>query len=321
MTQRGPRAIMYVTSDRRGVRRLVAALERDRDGRLWFVPDSVRITEHDRRGRRVTLGGLLGAHQAEGESELIDIAAHLAPLPDLCGDLDGDPTRGGSQRPPVELRWIGDEEPLSGSSWTAPGGAEFEIRSAPLRMATGRQAALLASSSAPEGPWLRPCTGASEEVINLLRLLTETGIPLTDDSGPFEPWLAGFGANHGIDGERIDTALSTLRERLSIAIVEGSDESVTSEDLRVVVRTDPAEDHVRWHFEVAIAGHETSFEFLTARYSQAAVADLRAVLDARLEPYWLLLFENRAELGPYFAGVVDVRRYLSENLDHMEFAP
>lgn len=315
MSAGGPRVLLYVTADREGRERLVAAIERDADGELWFVPDPARIAASDPRGRRATLGSLLCAHGGSGPDDLADLAAHLVPLPELALDERG------SEAPPtaLEVRLLGIDSCGLAERWRAPSGREIAILHAPLRLGPQRSAALLASAGAPGGPWLRPLDPITTEARRLLEVLAEVGLPLVQEQTLLERWLAELAARHSeLDPATRSNVLSGFRRALRTALLEGHAPRMEVAGACLTVQVEPAPDFVRWCLRLALGPLDERIELETARFASETVADLLAVVDGPLQPYWLLLFEERDGLGPYLAGAVDVRRFLSEHLDELE---
>ncbi|QDU65852.1 hypothetical protein [Engelhardtia mirabilis] len=308
-----PRALLYLAADLEDRPRLLAAIERDpaADAGIYLLPDSSRISERDVRGRRAPLGALLSPLAASNESALADVAAHLLPLPEL-----------GAEPVPriVDLRLIGLAASAFDAHWPAPGGGQFEVRSAAFALPGRREGAVLASRGAPHGPWLRPIGAVAPEVSALLALLAELGI---QHSGPalFENWLSAP-ARDGMHfepedaSEIVDGLRALLREEV---LGDGSGpREVRGCQMSISTETDGA--HLRWRIELRRGDDRRLLEHTTARYSPDAVAELLAVVDARLQPYWLLVFDRVEGLGASFVGLVELRRFLVENLDQLEGA-
>lgn len=303
------RALLYVAADLDGRPRLLAAIERGAaeggvEARL--LPDPVRISERDLRGRRAALGALFEPHSASSEAEFADIAAHLLPLPEL-----GAPAEPAA----VDLRLVGVEAAAFQPRWPAPGGGDFEVRCAPLRLPGDRVGALLAARGAPHGPWLRPIGAVGPEVAALLRLVGELGVR-TPEPDLFANWLGAAvdDGGAGLAGEALGTTLTELRRALREALLPGT--ATERDGVRVESRADGP--RLTWRFEVSRDGRPRVLELATARFAPDAMVELLAVVDARLEPYWLLVFDRIDGLGPTFVGLVDLRRYLVENLDELE---
>lgn len=302
------RALLYVAADIDGSPRLLAALERDAaTGTLRMAPDADRVSERDTRGRRTQLGALLSAPRTAGEDDLADAAAHLLPLPDL----------GQSAAPPtVDLRLVGLDASAFGSSWPAPGGGQFNLRPRPLRLPGARTGALLASRGAPGGPWLRPIGDAPVGVANLLSLLAELGLRTTE-LPLLAPWIdaAVDGGSSSPVGGR---CLAALRELVQSSLLGREVYAATVESIELELGVRAVDEGLLWTFELRDGGEVRNLEHRTAGYSPDAAAELLAVLDAQLQPWWLLAFDAVDDQGPSFVGLVDLRRYLVENLEALE---
>ncbi|MEO0652241.1 MAG: hypothetical protein AAFZ65_16320 [Planctomycetota bacterium] len=318
MSEGGPRVLLYVTADPAGRERLVAAIERDARGELWFVPDPAQVAASDPRGRRTTLGSLLRAHAGSGPEDLADLAAHLVPLPQL--ELDRPATE---PRPAaLEVRLVGIDSSGLAERWSAPSGREVAVERAPLRLGPGRSAALLASAGAPGGPWLRPLEPIKTEARMLLELVAEAGVPLVQEQTYVERWLERLSTHRSeLDPATRQALVSGFREAIRSALLHGVAPPAEVAGAVLRVEAEPATDFVRWRLSLRLGPLEEQAELETARFAADTIADLLAVLEGPLQPYWLLLFEERDGLGPYLAGVVDVRRFLSENLDRLEDRP
>jgi hypothetical protein len=302
---------LYLTRDLGGRTQLAAALERGPEGELWFAPDAGRISSGDLRGTQATLGGLLGAHALEGPDDLVDVAAHLVELPELESAT--------AREPSLELRLLGLEAEALGARWPAPGGGAFEVRAAPLRLPDGRQGALLASRGAPEGPWLRALEGLEPEGRALLELLAELGLPLVSGATWLERWLGELALEPGPPTPaEVPALVDGLRALLRGVLRGGNPGPQAVAGAELAVCAEPAGAQLRWRFELSWADTERAREVITARFAAEAVAELEAVAEAPHQPFWLLFFDRRGELGSTLVGVVELRRYLGENLHLLE---
>ena len=309
-----PHALLFLAADLDGRPRLLAALERGADGpgSLRLAPDATRISERDVRGRRAPLGALLAPHAASTDAELADVAAHLLPLPRL-----------GSEEEPrtVDLRTIGLDADAFEAAWPAPGGGTLALRTRAFELPGDREGVLLASRGAPHGPWLRPIATPSTATGALLRLLGELGIGIEGEP-LLATWLerATDAGGAGLEADRAELAARGLRELLREALATGAATPREEDGLELAVDSVADDAGLRWRFEVTADGERRVLEHATARFAPDAVAELLAVLDARLEPWWLLVFDRVENLGPTFVGLVDLRRYLVENLEALEGA-
>ena len=121
-----------------------------------------------------------------------------------------------------------------------------------------------------------------------------------------------------LDSQVAARLLETLRGLLREAVLAGDATPRQVDGFELSISTEADGDSLRWRVELAGAAERRVLEHTTARYSPDAVAELVAVVDARLQPYWLLVFDRVQGLGSTFVGMVELRRFLVENLDQLE---
>ncbi|WP_145190629.1 hypothetical protein [Planctomycetes bacterium Pla163] len=275
-------------------------------------------------GRAGSFARLVAPTRIDDEAQLADLIAHLVPLPppiadgdDLASDADA------RELDVVDVIDLTGGPPLP-ERIAAPGGRDLRLRRGSAPSDLDGRALLFANERAPGGAWWAPVGATPPEIDGLGELLARAGLfgpaVRSGRAGRFaSSVLEPLGASSSTAPDARDADLARLAIVLETRL-RGAAESqgAVAHDSAIRASLDRrvASAPVKWTFATGSvdeigAGDERSATFESADWRPSAITDLDAARDARLFPYWLLVFEADAHGRLRFTRAENARRRLA----------